>query len=142
MITRRSFLKGTAATVAALALPLAAAPANAAAVDAIKAALAGDFMSAGAAAQQSGDMAAVKLVELIFLRDKGADAGYDRVMAFLNAAPNWPLQETLHKRLRASTMRCWPPGAILRLTPPSRKPSFRNSETHSASRTIARGCGA
>jgi soluble lytic murein transglycosylase len=98
MITRRSFLKGTAATVAALALPLAAAPANAAAVDAIKAALAGDFMSAGAAAQQSGDMAAVKLVELIFLRDKGADAGYDRVMAFLNAAPNWPLQETLHKR--------------------------------------------
>ncbi|MFO1035031.1 MAG: lytic transglycosylase domain-containing protein, partial [Hyphomicrobiales bacterium] len=97
-MNRRSLLKMALASGVALTLPAALVPAEAAAVDAIRMALSGDFISAGAAASQTGDIAAVKLVELIYLRDHGADAGFDRVVAFLNAAPNWPLQETLHKR--------------------------------------------
>jgi soluble lytic murein transglycosylase len=67
-------------------------------VVAARLALKGDFSGAGAAAQRSGDQAAVKLVELFYLRDHWRDAGYGRIMAFLNAAPNWPLTETLNKQ--------------------------------------------
>ncbi|WP_196502588.1 lytic transglycosylase domain-containing protein [Aestuariivirga litoralis] len=84
-----------------LAPRLAMEPAHAAsgtAVEAAKRALAGDFGSAGPLAQQSGDSAAIKLVELFYLKDHGSEAGYDRVMAFVNGAPDWPLNETLLRR--------------------------------------------
>ena len=69
-----------------------------AAIDAAKAAFAGDFAKAGQLADRSGDPAAVKLVELIYLRDRPNEAGYSRIVAFLNEAPNWPLTESLQKR--------------------------------------------
>ncbi|NMD07170.1 MAG: twin-arginine translocation signal domain-containing protein, partial [Phyllobacteriaceae bacterium] len=98
-LSRRHFLKGLFAATAVAALPFAAGPAvAAAAVDAIRLALKGDFQSAGPLAASSGDPAATKLVELLFLRDKGAKAGYGRIMSFLEAAPKWPLTETLLKR--------------------------------------------
>jgi soluble lytic murein transglycosylase len=72
------------------------------AVQATKLALKGDFVEAGQLAQRSGDAAAIKLVELIYLRDHPNDAGYQRIMDFLNAAPNWPLTESLLKRAERS----------------------------------------
>ncbi len=99
VVNRRQILKGLFAATAVAALPFAAGPAVAsAAVDAVRMALRGDFASAGNLAQQSGDGAAIKLVELIYLRDQGAKAGYPRIMGFLEAAPKWPLTETLLKR--------------------------------------------
>jgi len=68
------------------------------AVQAAKLALKGDFEGAGSAAERSRDEAAVKLVELIFLRDRPNDAGYGRIMDFLNVAPKWPLTDSLMKR--------------------------------------------
>jgi soluble lytic murein transglycosylase len=55
-------------------------------------------MTGGDLAKRSGDGAAVKFVELLYLRDHGPEAGYVRIMAFLEAAPMWPLSETLMKR--------------------------------------------
>jgi soluble lytic murein transglycosylase len=75
---------------------------SAAAIEAAKLALKGDFIDAGRAAERSGDIAAIKLVELIYLRDKPNDAGYQRIMAFLDIAPNWPLSESLLKRAERS----------------------------------------
>jgi soluble lytic murein transglycosylase len=72
------------------------------AIQAAKAALKGDFTEAGTLAQRSGDDAAIKLVELIYLRDHPNDAGYRRIMAFLDAAPKWPLSESLLKRAERS----------------------------------------
>jgi hypothetical protein len=67
-------------------------------VRAIELALKGHFSDAGPLAQRSGDEAAVKLVELLYLRDHWDEAGYSRIMNFLNAAPKWPLAETMLKR--------------------------------------------
>jgi soluble lytic murein transglycosylase len=72
------------------------------AVEAAKLALKGDFLGAGRAAERSGDIAAIKLVELIYLRDHPNAAGYQRIMAFLDIAPNWPLTEALLKRAERS----------------------------------------
>jgi len=71
-------------------------------VHAIELALKGHFSDAGPLAQRSGDEAAVKLVELLYLRDHWDDAGYSRIMNFLNAAPKWPLAETMLKRAEQS----------------------------------------
>ena len=72
------------------------------AVQAAKLALKGDFTAAGQAAQRSGDGAAIKLVELLYLRKHPNDAGYRRIMDFIDAAPNWPLSITLTKRAELS----------------------------------------
>jgi soluble lytic murein transglycosylase len=99
MISRRNLFKGLLGVSALALLPqLAFAMPSSLAVEAAKKAIAGDFINAGDLARRSGDQAAVKLVELIFLRDHGQEAGYPRILAFLNAAPNWPLTETLLKR--------------------------------------------
>jgi soluble lytic murein transglycosylase len=103
MVSRRKFLSGVGVAAVWAVLPvIASAPSMAMpsglAVEAAKKALAGDFLAAGDLAKQSGDPAAVKFVEMLYLRDHGPEAGYARVMAFLNAAPNWPLQQTLLKR--------------------------------------------
>jgi soluble lytic murein transglycosylase len=114
MTTRRDIFRFgallmTSAAVAALPASLArtgqafAAPkVSDAAVEAAKAAFAGDFAKAGSLAQRTGDPAAIKLVELIYLRDKPNEAGYARIMTFLDTAPGWPLTESLLKRAERS----------------------------------------
>ena len=98
-MNRRSFVRGLLATATVAALPIAPAlAASPTAVAAIKSALTGDFMGAGSTAANSGDQAAVKLVELLYLRDHGKDVGFQRIRDFLAAAPKWPLTETLNKR--------------------------------------------
>ena len=72
------------------------------AVEAARLALKGNFSEAGQLAKRSGDEAAMKLVELLYLSDHPNDAGYQRIMAFLDAAPNWPLAESLLKRAERS----------------------------------------
>ena len=84
------------------AVAIAAKQATSPAVHAIELALKGEFSDAGPLAQRSGDEAAIKLVELLFLRDHWDDAGYSRIMNFLDAAPKWPLAETLMKRAEQS----------------------------------------
>jgi soluble lytic murein transglycosylase len=68
------------------------------AISAVDAAFKGQMSEAQALAERSGDPAAIKMVELIYLRDKGKNAGYQRIVRFLDRAPNWPLYETLVKR--------------------------------------------
>lgn len=101
-ISRRRFLGGLLCATAVGLLPFSAPPALAMAsglaVQAVRTALSGDFASAGDLARRSNDASAVKMVELLYLRDHGAQAGYERIMAFLQAAPKWPLTETLMKR--------------------------------------------
>ncbi|MBM3520544.1 MAG: lytic transglycosylase domain-containing protein, partial [Alphaproteobacteria bacterium] len=103
-MNRRDFTRGL---VLMASLPaLSGVPAMAAfvpepsalAIEAAKLALAGNFIDAGATAARSGDEAAIKLVELIYLRDRPKDAGHGRIMDFLVSAPGWPLQESLLKR--------------------------------------------
>ncbi len=102
-VSRRLFLKSVSLTAACAFMPVAlsivaqAMPSDLA-VEAARKALAGDFMSAGDLAKRSNDQAAIKFVELLYLRDHGPQAGYARIMAFLDSAPNWPLTETLLKR--------------------------------------------
>jgi soluble lytic murein transglycosylase len=101
LVSRRKFLSGVVSSAALLAIPLSvrvSAMPSGLAVQAVRVALTGDFLGAGQMATQSGDQAAIKLVELLFLRDHGAQAGYQRIHDFLNAAPKWPLTETLLKR--------------------------------------------
>jgi len=91
-----------AATVPMSSPVIAAPQVNGTAVSAVDAAFNGKYEDAGALAQQSGDPVAVKLVEFIYLRNNWREAGYSRIMAFLNAAPQWPLSETLLKRAEQS----------------------------------------
>lgn len=91
-----------ATTIFTPAPAFAAKQATSPAVHAIELALKGEFSDAGPLAQRSGDEAAVKLVELLYLRDHWDDAGYGRIMSFLNAAPKWPLADTLMKRAEQS----------------------------------------
>ncbi len=85
------------AVILSPATAIAAPQASNAAVQATDLALKGNFTDAGTMAERSGDDAAVKLVELLYLKDHWKDAGYSRIMDFLNAAPKWPLTETLLK---------------------------------------------
>jgi soluble lytic murein transglycosylase len=62
----------------------------------VEAALAGDYGGAQAMAAASGNPAARKLVEWIFLRQEWKD--HDRLMAFVLANPHWPAVETLRRR--------------------------------------------
>lgn len=95
-ISRRSFLAGLGVALAAPRLAFSAS--GSLAVQAAQKALAGDYSAAGSLAKQSQDQAAIKLVELIYLKDQGGTAGYARIVNFLNAAPIWPLTPTLLKR--------------------------------------------
>ena len=102
-VSRRRFMKSVSGLSALAILPvslsqIAQAMPSDLAVEALRKAVAGDYLTAGDLAKQSGDQAAVKFVELLYLRDHGPEAGYARIMAFVDAAPNWPLAETLMKR--------------------------------------------
>lgn len=80
-----------------MAQPAFSASISANAVEAAKEALRGDYNSAKQFAARSEDPAAIKLVELLYLKDHWKDAGYPRVMRFLGQANKWPLSETLRK---------------------------------------------
>ena len=67
---------------------LAASEPSSQAIQAAKLAIKGDFVAAGEAAQRSGDQAAIKLVELIYLRDHPNDAGYQRILASSRRRPS------------------------------------------------------
>jgi soluble lytic murein transglycosylase len=101
-LNRRLFLKGALAASAVAMAPFAvmgeAEASNPMAVAAVKEALRGNFSDAGAFAARSGDDAAIKLVELLYLRDHGKNVGFQRIRDFQAAAPRWPLAETLKKR--------------------------------------------
>jgi soluble lytic murein transglycosylase len=102
-MNRRLFCKGLMSASALALIPFAATSreaeaGNPMAVAAVKEALRGNFSDAGAFAARSGDDAAVKLVELLYLRDHGKDVGFRRIRDFQDAAPKWPLSETLKKR--------------------------------------------
>ena len=99
-----ALIGSTALTVAPpISAPVLAAPqVSRAAANAADAAFNGKYQDASAFAAQSGDPVAVKLVELIYLRNNWKEAGYSRIMAFLDAAPQWPLSETLLKRAEQS----------------------------------------
>jgi soluble lytic murein transglycosylase len=99
-----ALIGSTALTVAvAISASVLAAPqVSGAAVNAADAAFNGKYQDAGAFAEQSGDPVAVKLIELIYLRNNWKEAGYSRIMAYLNAAPQWPLSETLLRRAEQS----------------------------------------
>ena len=77
---------------------VAATKAPSLAVQAAKHALAGNYSAAGAAARRSEDEAAIKLIELLYLRDNPREASYARIMDFLDAAPKWPMADALKKR--------------------------------------------
>lgn len=103
LVSRRRFMKSVSGLATLALLPaslsqIAQAMPSDLAVEALRKAVAGDFMGAGDVAKQSGDQAAIKFVELLYLRDHGPEAGYARIMVFLESAPNWPLAETLMKR--------------------------------------------
>jgi soluble lytic murein transglycosylase len=85
-------------TVSMIGTAAHAAEPSRAAVAAVDAAFKGQLSEAAAMAERSGDPAAVKMVELVYLRDKGKQAGYARIMRFLEDAPNWPLADTLTRR--------------------------------------------
>src|SRR5260221_2489378 len=92
------------------------------AVQAVKLALAGKFEDAGALAVRSKDEAAIKLVELIYLRDHPKEAGYGRIMEFLNSAPGWPLVESLNKRAERTLWSNNEPSIVVPAHSASRKP--------------------
>ncbi len=102
--SRRNLFKGLFAASAVALMPFGTVTEAfaASAVDAVKEALRGDFSTAGTLAQQSGDGAAIKLVELIYLRDHGREVGFQRIRDFQANAPKWPLSETLMKRAEQS----------------------------------------
>jgi soluble lytic murein transglycosylase len=77
-------------------------------VQAADAAYKGRYAEAGSLAKRSGDPAAQKLVELIYLKNSWKDAGYSRIMDFLAQAKGWPLSETLAKNAERAL---WAQGA-------------------------------
>ena len=100
LLTSMGWLAALAASpVSMSAQAVALAPASSPAVDAVRFALAGNYNAAIPLATQSGDTAAIKLVEMLYLKDKPAEAGYARISNFLTVAPGWPLRETLRRRV-------------------------------------------
>ena len=107
-LSRRGMLVGLLASASTALLPVsplpiasardaAAATMSANAVASVESALRGNFGTAQAQAALSGDAAAVKLVELLYLKDHWKDAGHARIVEFLTHAKNWPLSETLSR---------------------------------------------
>lgn len=71
---------------------------NSTAVKAVDAALQGKPDAASELARQSGDPAAVKLVEWLNVTENWKAVGYDRIVAFIDANPGWPSQQLLNQR--------------------------------------------
>lgn len=132
---------GTVVPLAALAIRAAHAEpeASSLAVQAAKLALAGKFVEAGTTAERSKDPAAAKLVELIYLRDQSKEAGYARIMNFLDAAPNWPLSEALIKRAERTLYTNNEPAAVILGHFANRKPQTPEGALALARAMLAKG---
>jgi hypothetical protein len=74
------------------------------AVRAIDAALDGKWQAAFDGASRTGDQAAMKTVEWLYIRKNPKDAGPERIMNFVAANPSWPASK------RPDTGRRSPPG--------------------------------
>jgi len=109
------------------------------AVEAVNLAFKGDFIRAGELARRSGDTAAIKLVELIYLRDRPNDAGYLRIMSFLDAAPDWPLADALLKRAERSLYANNEPASLVLDHFRKRKPATAQGSLAYARALIATG---
>ncbi|MEO9167906.1 MAG: lytic transglycosylase domain-containing protein [Aestuariivirga sp.] len=119
-VSRRKLLKGMGLLAAMAAAPtmmsasaVASASDSGPAVDAVRFALAGNYNSAIPMAAQSGDTVAIKLVEMLYLKDKPAEAGYARIANFLTTAPGWPLRETLRRRAEQALYETTEPTQII-----------------------------
>jgi soluble lytic murein transglycosylase len=109
------------------------------AVDAARQALRGNFSDAGELANRSGDPAAVKLVELLYLREHWKDAGYARIIAFLNAAPKWPLAETLMRRAEQTLYTNQEPVGVIQAYFANRQPVSNEGRLAMARAFLANG---
>ncbi len=78
---------------------------NDAAALAVELAGKGDFNQARALANRSGDSAAIKLVEWFYLRTTGSTAGYERLMAFVEANPQWPKIDDIRSSAERALLR-------------------------------------
>ncbi len=93
----RGFLKCLLVASAAAMAPFTvlvepAEAANAMAVAAVKEALRGNFTDAGSFAERSGDEAAIKLVELLYLKDHGKALAFSAFVIFKPQRQNGPCQ--------------------------------------------------
>jgi soluble lytic murein transglycosylase len=74
---------------------------NSAAVRAIDAALDGKWQAAFDGASRTGDQAAMKTVEWLYIRKNPKDAGSERIMNFVAANPSWPASRALTRAAEA-----------------------------------------
>jgi soluble lytic murein transglycosylase len=58
----------------------------------------GEWSRAQRLASETGNRSAMLLVEWLYLSDRGTDASFGQVSAFLNAHPNWPRRDALLTR--------------------------------------------
>jgi soluble lytic murein transglycosylase len=100
---KRSAAKGTAAKAAAAKGAAAKTTAGGGArksllEQTVGAAKGGDWGRARRLAGETGNRTAATLVEWLYLTDRGSDASFAQVNAFLNAHANWPRRDTLLSR--------------------------------------------
>ncbi len=100
---RINALTGLAYLCCLLALTMPAASADLA-VQAIKLAVKKEYEEAARMARRSDDRAAIKTVEWFYLRRNPRDAGYDRLMAFVKANPNWPQIDKIEAAAEAALL--------------------------------------
>lgn len=74
---------------------------NSVSVRAIDAALDGNWQAAFDGARRSGDQAAMKTVEWLYIRKNPKDAGPERIMNFVAANPDWPASQALTRAAEA-----------------------------------------
>ncbi len=74
---------------------------NNTAVQAVALAAKGKYDAARNLARKSGNRAAVKAVEWLYIRRNPRDSGYDRLMAFVEANPHWPYTGSILARAEA-----------------------------------------
>jgi hypothetical protein len=74
---------------------------NSVSVRAIDAALDGKWQAAFDGASRTGDQAAMKTVEWLYIRKNPKDAGPERIMNFVAANPSWPASRALTRAAEA-----------------------------------------
>jgi len=72
-----------------------------------------DWRDALAIARRLDDPVATKLVEWAYLRDRSADAPFERVRAFLDANPDWPSRRLMRIRAEDQMPDTLPPGEVI-----------------------------
>ena len=74
---------------------------SSAAVRALDAALSNNWQAAFDGATRTGDQAAMKAVEWLYIRRNPKDAGPERIMSFVAANPSWPASQALTRAAEA-----------------------------------------